>query len=378
MTGYDSPVTAALRPGFPPLTAEMAALVREELSEMVSYHPHAGSFAVRLDANEAPPFWSREAQARLAAAALEGALERYPDTRATALKEALCARAGALPEELVVGVGSDEVIALLLTALGRPRGRGRPTVLTVTPTFVMYRTSARARGFHVIEAPLDAEWQLSVPSMKRAIETADPHIIFIASPNNPTGGAMREDALREVIEAAPRSLVVLDEAYAAYGDADLARLFVSHPNVALLGTLSKIGLAAARIGWLRASPALVDEIDKVRQPYNVPSVTQRIAIVALTELAGEIAAAVALVRGERARLTAEIERLGHRVTPSDANFLWIRTLTPAADIFARLAERSVLVRSFHERGGRLASQIRVTVGTPQDNDRFLSALAACV
>lgn len=355
----------------------VAALVREELGELSSYHPHPGDFAVRLDANEAPELLSDAAKARLAAAAVEGALSRYPDTRALALKDAIAARVGARADELLVGVGSDEVIALLLTALDKPRTRGRATIVTISPTFVMYRVSARARGLGVVEVPLDATWHLSVPAMKKAIEMAQPNLVFVASPNNPTGNAMRTEDLRALIEASHGALVLLDEAYVAYASSDLRALFEAYPNVALLGTLSKIGLAALRVGWLRASPALVREVDKVRQPYNLPAVCQRMATVALTELAHELDRTIACVIGERGRLSEEITRLGHVVTPSDANFLWVRTERPAGEIWEQLAQQGVLVRSFHERGGRLANQLRVTVGTAGENDRFLEALASC-
>lgn len=355
---------------YPPIRA----LVRDELGELSPYVPHGGDFAVRLDANEAPDLFSDAAKERLARAAIEPSLARYPDPLARELKDAIAARVGARTEELVIGVGSDEVIALLVTALDRARPRGRPAIVTLSPTFVMYAVSARARGFQVVQVPLDAEWHLSVPSMKKAIEASSPAVVFLASPNNPTGNAFRTDDLRAVIEAAQQSLVVLDEAYGAYADADLRALFETYPNVALLGTLSKIGLASLRVGWLRAHPELAHELDKVRQPYNVPAVTQRMATVALTELGAELARTVAIVRAERARVAIELGALGWMVTPSDANFLWARTPKPAGETWEALKARSILVRSFHDRGGRLAQQLRVTIGTPAENDRFLAAV----
>jgi histidinol-phosphate aminotransferase len=378
--GIDEAATTAekgAKDGTAPPAQSLAGLLRSELADISAYHPHPGDYAVRLDANEAPDFWSEAARARLGAASVAASPSRYPDTRALELKEAIAKRVGARTEELMVGVGSDEVIALLLTALDRPRERGRPpTMVTITPSFVMYRISSRVRGFSPVEVPLDASWQLPVASMVRAVEAADPNLVFLPSPNNPTGNAFPEEDVRRVVEAAPRALVVLDEAYAAYSSVGLSALFDTYPNVALLGTLSKIGLAALRVGWLRGNPSLVAEIDKVRQPYNMPAVCQRMATVALTELSGEIDAAVALVRRERARLTEELTGLGFVVTPSEANFLWVKTPVPAGELFVSLGEKGVLVRSFHDRGGRLGSQLRVTVGTPAENDRFLEAVRA--
>jgi histidinol-phosphate aminotransferase len=356
---------------YPPVRA----LLRDELGELTAYVPHPGDYEVRLDANEAPDLWSIAARERLGRAAVEVSPSRYPDATCTLLREAIAARVGARREELIVGCGSDEVIALLLTAFDRPRPRGRASIVVPSPTFVMYAVSARARGFQVVQVPLDAEWQLSVPSIRKAVEAATPSVLFLASPNNPTGASFRTADLRALIEASPSTLVVLDEAYVAYADGDLRALYEAYPNVALLGTLSKIGLASLRIGWLRGHPELVRELDKVRQPYNVPAVTQQMATVALTELGGEIDRTIAVVRVERERVAQGLTGHGWAVTPSDANFVWARTPRPAGEVFDALRARGVLVRSFHERGGRLGSQVRVTIGAPHENDRLLAAVA---
>lgn len=360
------------------LPPALRALVRDELAEVEAYAPHEGAFDVRLDANESPDLFSAEAHARLSRAALEHSLARYPDVRARALKEAIGRRIGAAPEQLLVGVGSDEVIALMLSALDRPRKKGQPpAIVTCTPTFVMYRVSAKVRGYVVIEVPLDARWRPSLPSLLHAVGMVEASMVFIASPNNPTGTTMSRDDVVALAAGAKDSLVVIDEAYAPFADESLGDLFDSAPNLVFLGTLSKIGLAALRVGWLRAHPELIAEIDKVRQPYNVPAVTQRMATVALDELSDELDRIVGLVRDERRRLAVEIEMLGHSVTPSSANFLWVKTARPAAEVFAALASQSVLVRSFHQRGGRIAEHLRITVGRPSENDRLLTALASC-
>jgi histidinol-phosphate aminotransferase len=358
-------------------TFSLEPILRAELSELTAYVPHPGDFEVRLDANEAPDFWSAAARARLAEASCEVLFSRYPDATAARLRSVLAKRLSARPEELIVGTGSDEIIALLLTALSRPRGNSRnPLVVTTTPTFVMYRMSAKARGFQVIEVPLDEAWQLDTKAIRRALEALDPSILFIATPNNPTGNLMNATAMRELVEAAPKTLVVIDEAYAAYASVSHADWLARHPNVALLGTLSKIGLAALRVGWLRGSPELVSAVDKVRQPYNLPAISQHLATVALDELAGEIDAAVDGVKSERARVSAELTSLGFVVTPSDANFVWVQTPGPAVEVFERLKSRSILVRSFHARGGRLTRQLRITIGTPDENRRLIEALRA--
>ncbi len=354
----------------------LAEILREEIRGLSAYAPHPGSFGVRLDANEAPPLLPPAALERLAAVAAETDYARYPDATCWALRESIARTLGVGTDEVLAGTGSDEVIALLLTVFSRARGRApAATVVTTTPSFVMYRMSAQVRGLKVVEVPLDDGWDLATESMRRAIEMGQPNLIFIASPNNPTAGAMSRDRIEAVVKAAPGALVVLDEAYVAYADSNLVSLYREHENVVLLRTLSKVGFAALRVGWLVARPSIVREVDKARQPYNVSVPSQRLARLVLDELGDEVASVVATVRSERERVSAAVARLpGLTVAPSQANFLWIATAGPAAQIFEGLAARGVLVRSFHSRGGRLARQIRVTIGTPAENDAFLRAL----
>jgi histidinol-phosphate aminotransferase len=238
----------------------------------------------------------------------------------------------------------------------------------------MYRMSARARGWSVLEVPLDANWRISQASFLRAIELSPPNLIFIASPNNPTGTRATPSELLPIIEAARDALVVIDEAYVDYADGNCLELR-AHPNVAILRTLSKIGFASLRIGWLLAHPALVTELDKVRLPYNLPTLSQQLASVVLTELNDEIHALTSEVKRERDRLTLELGALpGITPTPSQGNFVWFKTASPAEHVYTALTERGILLRSFHTRGGRLANQLRATVGTRAENDALLMAL----
>ena len=356
-------------------------LLRAELSELRAYEPHAGRFEVRLDANESPPLLSAEASAALAQAMIPAQLNRYPDPRATALREAIAASCGASVDEVLVGTGSDEIIALLLTALDRPRDRApAASIVTPSPTFVMYRLSARSRGLKVVEVPLDGAWDLDVSGMIRAVEFARPNLIFVATPNNPTSTRVSLDRLRAVIEAAPAALVVVDEAYVDFAGAGAegqAALLRAYPNVAVMRTLSKVGFAALRVGWLVAPAELVREIDKVRQPYNLPVSSQQGATFVLQNLGAEITRTRDLVVAERARLTTGLAALGFGVTPSEANFLWVECARPANEVVSDLAARGVLVKSFHASGGRLLKRLRVTVGLPGENERLLHELATC-
>ncbi len=364
-------------------------LLRAELDELRAYEPTAGAFDVRLDANESPCLLSAEARAGFERAIVPRSPNRYPDARAVELRRAIAASCDADPDEVLVGVGSDEVIALILTALDRPRGRApAPTIVTPSPTFVMYRLSARARGFKVVDVPLDASWDLDVAAMRRAIEMMRPNVVFVATPNNPTGNAVSSDRLRAVIEAAPDSLVIVDEAYVDFAPKSESALRRQYPNVGVLRTLSKVGFASLRVGWLIGPAALVREIDKVRQPYNVPEPSQRGAIFVLRELGAEMRRVAGEIVRAREKLAEDIAAAGFGVTPSHANFLWVevpdhaepRPLTgpsPADELADQLARRGVLVKSFGSRGGRLARRLRITVGTPDENARLLAELAAC-
>jgi histidinol-phosphate aminotransferase len=355
-------------------------VLRPELAELAAYTPHPGTFPIRLDANEAPPLLSEGARARLAEVAASAVFSRYPDAGLAELRAALARRTGVTPAEIVPGVGSDELITLLLTAFSRPReGSNAPLVLTTTPTFVMYRMSARVRGQRVLEVPLDENWDLAEASLESAMQIAEPGLIFVASPNNPTSNQVSRDRLVRLIEGAPRSLVVIDEAYVDYAPETALDLYQRYDNVALLRTLSKIGFAALRVGWLVAKAELAAEIDKIRLPYNLPSLSQALGTLAVTELAPEIERVTKAVIAERVRLVERLAELPQVVvTPSQANFLWLGAKRPAGEVFAELSSKGVLVRSFHTRGGRLANQIRVTIGTPEENDVFFDVYRALV
>jgi histidinol-phosphate aminotransferase len=353
-------------------------LLRPELSDLAPYTPYSGAFPIRLDANEAPPLLSLEARTRIFEVAQNVVFSRYPDAGLTELRAALAQSSGVTQSEIVAGVGSDEIITLLLTTLSRPRpGSDAPSIVTTTPTFVMYKMSARVRGQRVLEVPLDERWDLAEAALGSAVDIAEPSLIFIASPNNPTSNQVSRDRLERLIRAAPRSLVVIDEAYVDYAQRNQLELYRRYENVAILRTLSKIGFAALRVGWLIARPELVREIDKVRLPYNLPTLSQVLGVLAVTELAPEIERVKTSVIAERGRLAERVAALpGVVVTPSQANFLWLLASRPAGEMFDGLCERGILVRSFHARGGRLAHQIRVTIGTADENDAFFEAYRA--
>ncbi len=355
-------------------------ILRDELAELKSYAPASGNYTVRLDANEAPNLLPAEVRKHLTEVAQGTLFHKYPDAGMVQLKKTLAKLHGVKSSQVIVGVGSDEIITMLLTAATRLKSRApAPTLVTTTPTFVMYRLSARVRGQRVMEVPLDQDWDLDERAMDRAIEMAVPNVIFIASPNNPTGTMVSFDRLERLVERATDSLVVVDEAYVNYADRNQLTLLDRYENVAILRTLSKVGFAALRVGWMIAQESLVAELDKVRLPYNVPTLSQNMAHAILSEHLGYIEDLCGKVRAERARVHAQLEDLpGVSVVPSQANFLWIKVEKPASEVYAGLGKLGVLVRSFHGRGGKMEHFLRVTIGTAQENDQFLSAMAEVV
>jgi len=354
----------------------LRALLRPELDELSAYCVSSAPPAVKLDANESPWPLPPEAEARIAAALHTIEFNRYPDGRATRLREALARGLGGSSDEYVLGAGSDELISLLATAMARPRaGAARPVVVFPEPTFVMYRLTSRAHGWEPVGVALDDRWDLDAERMAATLERAKPNLVYYASPNNPTGNCFSRGKIEHLIESFPDTLHVIDEAYGAYSEQSFATWCEQHPQCALMGTLSKIGFAGIRVGWLRLHETLSAEIEKVRQPFNVNSISQAIATLALTDLAPVLEEHITTIVAERERLRGALDRHeGLRCFPSDANFLLIEYAGDAAELCEALLHREIAVRMFPRGDARLQRCIRITIGTPEENQRLLEAL----
>lgn len=349
-------------------------LVHDAIASLAPYRTTAEPPPIRLDANESPWPLPDRARARLAEVLASAPLHRYPDLTARDLKAVIAERIGASSEELVLGVGSDEVIAFLMAALGRPReGALRASVVFPTPSFVMIPLTARVHGLEPVPVPLASDWSLDRPAMIEAIAAHRPNLVYLASPNNPTGNTLDEDDVRAVIDASPDALVILDEAYGPFAGGALGALCEQHANVAALGTLSKIGLAGLRVGWGRMHPELAAHVDKARPPYNLNLYAQLAARTLLVEMPEVLDEAIARIVSERARLADALAAMpGVRVSPSNANFVLV-AVPDAAAVHDALFARGIAVRRFaHD--PRLSLHLRVTVGTPAENDALLAAL----
>jgi histidinol-phosphate aminotransferase len=355
----------------------LRALFRPELDELSAYRVPPAPPAVKLDANESPFPLPPEARARIAAALHAIDMHRYPDGRAAELRQVLARGLGGSHDEYVLGAGSDELIALLATAMSQPRpGAERPVVVFPDPTFVMYRMTSRAHGWEPVGVPLDGAWDLDADAMVDAIERTSPNVVYYASPNNPTGNCFSRDRIESLVDSFPKTLHVIDEAYGAYSGQSFATFAEERPHCALMGTLSKVGFAGIRVGWVRIHEALSAELEKVRQPFNLNTASQAIATLALTDLAPLLEEGITTIVAERERLATELD--GYEALqcfPSDANFLLVQCTGDVPELCRALSDREIAVRQFLTGDSRLRSCIRITIGTPEENQRLVDALS---
>lgn len=349
----------------------VAAWVRPEVLALKAYAVGHAAGMVKLDAMEnpyrLPPALARELGERLAGAAIN----RYPDPAAEGVKARLRESMGipdALP--LVLGNGSDELIQLLSLALARPGA----VALAPEPSFVMYRMSAAFAGLRFEGVPLRPDFTLDLTALLGRIAAVKPALVWLAYPNNPTGNLYPREAVLEVVRAAP-GLVVVDEAYYPFsGGATLLDEVGRHPNLVLVRTVSKLGLAGLRLGVATGPADWMAELEKLRPPYNVNVLTAAAAEFLLGR--GEVFEDQARrIVGTRSQLEAGLDALPGAIRfPSAANFVLVRVPDgPAA--FEALKSRGILVRTFHGSHPLLDHCLRLTVGTPDENATLLRALA---
>jgi len=349
-----------------------AQLVREPVRALSAYHVAPSQGLIKLDAMENPYGWPEDMVAAWLQHLRTVSINRYPDPAAPQLKERL-REVMALPREyeLLLGNGSDEIIQLLVLCLAGP---GR-VVMAPDPTFVMYRLLTTAMGGEYVPVALDAEsFALPREAMLEAMARHRPALTFIAYPNNPTGNVFAREDVEAVIAAAP-GLVVLDEAYEPFARTSFLDRLAAHPNLVVMRTLSKLGLAGLRLGLLAGSPAWISQLDKLRLPYNINSLTQATAQFALSHYA-QFQAQAARIREDRGALARALSRFpGLRVWPSEANFLLCRVLRGDARAMAEgLRARGVLIRVLDGSSPALAGCVRISVGTAQENEALLAAL----
>lgn len=348
--------------------------IRPDVLAAHAYVVQPSTGFVKLDVMENPYRLPAELQQALGERLGAVAINRYPAERTADLAAALKAHAG-LPEAcgITLGNGSDELISLLTLAVSKPGA----AVLSPLPSFVMYEMSARHLHLRFVGVPLKAtDFELDEAAMLAAIRQHQPALIYLSYPNNPTGNLWDAAAIERIVAAAP-GLVVMDEAYQPFASGDSLALMARHPHVLVMRTMSKFGLAGVRIGYLCGARELVEQVEKLRPPFNVSVLNAEAALFAL-EHADVYAAQAAELRQQRERIfTALLALPGIAPWPSQGNMILAR-VQDAAATFAALQRRGVLIKNVSAMHPLLANCLRITVGTPAENTLLLQALQACL
>ncbi|MCG1041920.1 histidinol-phosphate transaminase [Mycetohabitans sp. B8] len=345
-------------------------IIRADVLAMTSYPVPDAAGLIKLDAMENPYALPRPLADRLGERLAQVALNRYPMPRPGALLDKL-KRAAQVPAgcDMLLGNGSDELISLIATACAKPGAK----ILAPVPGFVMYSVSAKLAHLEFVGVPLNADLTLDVGAMLEAVAAHQPAVIYLAYPNNPTGTLFDDADLERVVRAADRSLVVIDEAYQPFALRSWMSRVDEFDNVVVMRTVSKLGLAGIRLGYLVGLPAWINELDKVRPPYNTNVLTQATVDFMLDHLE-VLDAQAAELRAERARLAEAIGVLpGVHVFPSAGNFLLVR-VPDAAAVFDALLGARILIKNVSKMHPLLAECVRITVSTPDENAQLLAAL----
>jgi histidinol-phosphate aminotransferase len=349
-------------------------LIRPDVQSMKSYPVADATGLIKLDAMENPFPLPEALAAQLGERLTQVALNRYPAPRPAALLDKLRVAMG-VPAgcDVLLGNGSDELISILSMAMSRPGA----SVLAPAPSFVMYEIAARLAHLEFVGVPLRPDFTLDVDAMLAAIATHQPSLIYLAYPNNPTGTLYDDAVIERLIAAARDSLVVIDEAYQPFAHRSWMSRIVEFDNVVVMRTVSKLGLAGIRLGYLAGAPDWIAEFDKVRPPYNVNVLTQATVDFMLDHLDVLDAQAAVLVE-ERGKLVSALDTMpGVTTFASAANFVLVR-VPDAALVFETLLTRRVLVKNVSKMHPQLTNCLRLTVGTPDENAQMLAAMAVAL
>lgn len=353
---------------------DISLFVKPNIRSLRAYEASEIPCKVKLDANESPYSAFSVQHSTLDPQKFFQILNRYPNPEAESLKRVVAKKFGVKPQNVLHGNGSDELIYYLITTFGGP-------VLYPIPTFSMYGIISQAIGEKKIEIPLDKNFDLDIGEILKAIKKYKPKLIFLSSPNNPTGNSFSADRILRIIRftsslLAPHfPLVVIDEAYQAFSkNKSFVPLLKKYKNLIIIKTLSKIGLAGLRVGFILADREIIHEVNKVRLPFNLNSISQAIAVEALKNKK-LVQANIKSIVSEREKLLSSMKKIrGITPYPSDANFILFRVKNPDK-IYKGLLSKGVLVRNMK---GIIDGCLRVTVGAPRENATFLKTLGYLV
>ncbi|MDO8206334.1 MAG: histidinol-phosphate transaminase [Gallionella sp.] len=357
-----------------PVSSLAKTLIRPEILALHAYHVPDCAGLIKLDAMENPYLVPQPLRDEIASVVAAAHINRYPDPNPHALKEQIRLLLE-LPEgmDVLLGNGSDELIQLLAMAVNKPGA----VLLSVEPSFVMYKMIATFIGMRYVGVPLrtnsgPSDFSLDLISTLDAIHREQPALIFLAYPNNPTGNLFSHDDVRRIIDAAP-GLVVIDEAYYAFASDSFVPQLTHYPNLLVMRTFSKLGMAGLRLGFLVGSSVWLEQLEKLRLPYNVGVLPQLVAE-KLLENHGVLLQQADQIKLDRAALYQQLVSMaGVEVYSSEANFLLFRVANATA-VFNGLKQRGVLIKNLNGGHPMLNNCLRVTVGTPEENELFISAL----
>ncbi|WP_395404289.1 histidinol-phosphate transaminase [Pseudoduganella sp. UC29_106] len=359
------------------LDSLIANTIRDDVRKDHIYHVPDASGFVKLDAMENPYELPQHLHQELSRRLADVALNRYPVASYTTLKQRICAKLG-VPAgyDVMLGNGSDELIAIMAQACAHQDRRA--VMLAPVPSFVMFQRSAMIAGMDFVGVPLKADLTLDLPAMLAAIAEHKPSLVFLAYPNNPTGNLFNEDEMVQIIRAlGDTGLCVVDEAYEPFAQKSFMARLPEFDNLIVMRTLSKLGLAGIRLGYMSCAPAVLEQFDKIRPPYNVNVLSQAAAEFCLDHLE-VLNEQAAQLRAGRAQLLASLAQLpGVKVFPSAANFILIR-VPNADDAHAKLLSRKVLIKNVGRMHNVLANCLRITVSTPEENAIMLDGLKAAL
>jgi histidinol-phosphate aminotransferase len=341
-------------------------LIKPQVRKLAAYHIDETSCRIKLDAMENPFPPPDQVNHEIGKEVQEAFINRYPDPSATRLKKAIAVLWGMDPDLMILGNGSDELIQAIILAFGGP-------VLIPVPTFAMYGITSQALSQNVITVPLRKDFSLDADRMLKKTKEAKAKVIFLACPNNPTGNRFSDVAVRRILEKAVAA-VVIDEAYFDFSRRTYLSELKKFPNLIILRTLSKIGFAGLRVGVLAASPIVIKELNKIRLPYNINTLSQAAAVAALKHT-NIIKQQISLLISERENLYNVLSQMkGIAAYPSETNFILFKTSTDATRIYTKLKQAGILIKNLNK-PGPLKNCLRVTVGKPEENSEFIEELS---
>ena len=352
------------------MSAGPEKVIRDEIRALTAYHVQSAEGMVKLDAMENPYRLPDGLRREIGEAVANAEINRYPDPTAPALVKRLRKVMGIAPEyDVLLGNGSDEIIHIIVQSVARPGA----VVLAPRPCFFMFSQYAQFAGLRYVGVLLNRDFTLEPSVFLRALAEHRPAVVFIDYPNNPSGNLFSDEAIAQIIAAAP-GLVVIDEAYHPFARKTFMTRLAEFPNLVVMRTLSKLGLAGIRLGYSVGRPEWIREFDKVRPPYNVSMLTHVVAERVLAHY-DVLDAQARTINAERERLGGELRKLpGVTVFPSDANFVLVR-VPDATRVFEGMRRRGVLIKNLHTGAPLLDHCVRLTIGTPEENQRCLAAFA---